>query len=212
MATIYTTSNVWPIWVNCTTTGTTNSSLIWQTWNTSTVTTCSITVPSNTWVHWVRQTNQHGVVHEYIEHLPVSPAQRVLDEAQLEVQREWMAREAEARRVREAEYKAREEKLQAAVTRAERLLREVLSEVQRKEYDQHKAFHVDSPSGKRYRITRHRSHNVMLLDKHGKATHRLCCHPGLRVPDADTMITQKLMLENLVSEQDFLRLANRSPA
>jgi hypothetical protein len=63
-----------------------------------------------------------------------------------------------------------------------------------------------SKSGKKYRINRGRSANVDVLDENGKVVRSLCAHPRDGVPDADTMLSQALMLKH--DEPGFLRIAN----
>lgn len=106
----------------------------------------------------------------------------------------------------------RMQEIETAKTRAEGLLREHLSERQREDLAAKGYFDVcavDFRAGTRryYRIKRGRAQNVFLLDgPHGREVKRLCCHPHEQVPDADTMLAQKLMLE--MNEELFLKLAN----
>lgn len=60
----------------------------------------------------------------------------------------------------------------------------------------------------RYRIHRGRAGNVRRLDEQGREVRRYCIHPVIACPDEDTMLTQKLWLEN--DEELFLRTANAS--
>jgi len=96
--------------------------------------------------------------------------------------------------------------------RAELLLQESLSAVEREELAAKGFFHVEtvSPNGerRRYRILRGRSGNVKQVDSNGKILKTLCCHPREAVPDADTMLAQKLWLQT--REEDFLRIANHT--
>ena len=62
---------------------------------------------------------------------------------------------------------------------------------------------------KRYRIHKGRSGNVELLAPDGTPLRRYCAHPDLYVPDEDTMLSQKLVLES--DEERFLRTANVHP-
>lgn len=99
-----------------------------------------------------------------------------------------------------------------AKERAERLLREHLSPRQREELASKGFFTLETvaPTGERrlYRIDRGRSRNVRQVDGNGRVLKTLCAHPAILVPDADTMLAQKLMLET--DEQEFLRIANHS--
>jgi hypothetical protein len=105
-----------------------------------------------------------------------------------------------------AETKARE--------RAEKLLRESLAPNQREQLAQKGYFELSTiaPTGERriYRIRRGRSANIDRVDESGRVLHRLCAHPIELVPDADTMLAQKLWLENC--EPEFLAMANVHPA
>lgn len=106
----------------------------------------------------------------------------------------------------------RMQEIETARTRAEGLLREHLTSRQREDLATKNYFEVcavDFKRGERryYRIKRGRAQNVFLLDgPQGREVQRLCCHPLEQVPDADTMLAQKLMLE--MNEALFLKTAN----
>lgn len=69
----------------------------------------------------------------------------------------------------------------------------------------------DPDAGKWYRIHRGRSGNVALLErKDGREVERYCAHPVASLPDEDTMLAQKLMLQH--DRARFLELANVNPA
>lgn len=93
---------------------------------------------------------------------------------------------------------SKEEKL------AEILLLENLNEKQREEYKRLKSFKV-IVKDKIYRIKRGRVGNIELIDDAGIVA-RYCVHPSIACPDEDTMLAQKLMLEN--DEKELLKLAN----
>jgi hypothetical protein len=96
-----------------------------------------------------------------------------------------------------------------AEQRAERLLLDHLSERQRAEYRERRAFTVISADGERtYRIERGWSGNVKLIGPDGRECRRYCIHPRERVPTEDCMLAQKLLIEN--DEPAFLRVANAS--
>lgn len=125
--------------------------------------------------------------------------------------------EVAARRVREAEeYRQRqvvaEGELSKARDRAEKLLHEALSPIQLEDLKANGHFHLEVHSqngdSRRYRIKRGRSRNVQQVDASGKVLKHFCIHPREAVPDADTMLAQKLWLETM--EQEFLRIANHS--
>ena len=90
--------------------------------------------------------------------------------------------------------------------KAETLLRDMLAPEQRYFLDKMSKFVVESELGNRYEIRRGRMQNVFQLGLDGKPTHKLCAHPADWLPDADTMLAQKLMLES--DEQAFRQLAN----
>lgn len=96
--------------------------------------------------------------------------------------------------------------------RAELLLRECLTPAQREELQLHRHFHLETVgkdgSRRRYRIERGRSRNVKQVTAEGAVIKTLCMHPVDWVPDADTMLAQKLYLE--ADEDAFLRIANHS--
>ena len=106
----------------------------------------------------------------------------------------------------------RMQEIETARSRAEDLLREHLSERQNLELSQKGYFEVCAVNFKEgtrryYRIRRGRAGNVYLLDgPQGREIKKLCCHPLERVPDADTMLAQKMMIE--FNEELFLKTAN----
>ena len=102
----------------------------------------------------------------------------------------------------------------AADKRAEKLLQETLSLAQREELALNGFFTLTTiaKSGEEriYRIRRGRSRNVEQVDATGRRIKTLCAHPIAAVPDADTMLAQKLMLETPEMQEEFLRIANHS--
>lgn len=128
---------------------------------------------------------------------------------------ELTAEQKAARRVAEAAHEARlQAELHALVaikSRAEKLLQACLTTEQQGQLHAHGWFELRTPSGRHYRIRRGRAGNVIELDRAtGRPLCSYCCHPIDLVPDEDTMLAQKLMLEH--QEDDFLRLANRRAA
>lgn len=103
---------------------------------------------------------------------------------------------------------ARFQEIETAKSRAEGLLREHLTDRQKSDLESHLYFDVVNFRSKRYyRIKRGRAGNVFLLDgPHGRAVKKFCCHPNENVPDADTMLAQKLLIE--FNEELFLKTAN----
>lgn len=92
----------------------------------------------------------------------------------------------------------------AANKRAEKLLVENLSLKQAAEYAKSKHIIVHGRHA-RYRIRQGRSMNIDVIDRSGLVTGRLCAYPSHTIPDCDTMLAQKLMLET--DEDAFLRVA-----
>jgi hypothetical protein len=93
----------------------------------------------------------------------------------------------------------------AARVKAERLLREHLTEEQQDTLDTHGWFDV-LRADRTYRIHRGRFGNIDVLVG-TEIVESLCVHPVEDVPDADTMLAQKLYLE--ADEPALLQLANR---
>lgn len=91
--------------------------------------------------------------------------------------------------------------------KAEALLRAHLDDNQQGQLIQEDRFLVTTRAGNRYLINRGRSANIDVLDALGQVVHSLCAHPSMLVPDADTMLSQMLML--LHDEPGFLKLANK---
>jgi hypothetical protein len=106
------------------------------------------------------------------------------------------------------EFQGHLEAQRVASARAEQLLLSVLCEESRRQLATAGFFTVRAQSGKVYQIHRGRTRNVRWRDPATGRTLYYCCHPAEHVPDADTMLSQKLMLE--LQEAEFLRLANVS--
>lgn len=92
--------------------------------------------------------------------------------------------------------------------KAERLMLRYLTNEQKEEYLNFQNFKVRTLRGNVYRIRKGRSGNVDRLDDRGRVTGSYCAHPANDVPNCDTMLAQKLMLEH--DEDSFLSVANRS--
>jgi hypothetical protein len=116
--------------------------------------------------------------------------ERQMMQAQMAAQNAKLLLEQEARRTAEE--------------RAEKLLTENLSGRQLAGYRQTGTIVVHGRHA-RYRIRGGRSMNIDVVDKRGKVSHRLCAYPGEPIPQADTMLAQKLWLEG--NEDEFLRVA-----
>jgi hypothetical protein len=133
-------------------------------------------------------------------------AWRRMEQEQRQQEERQQEEETRARWKREAEERAKGKA--AADKRAEELLRSCLTLQQQEELDRLNHFHL-LVGDRRYRIKRGRTRNIELLDEAGRPIKKLCAHPGEYVPDADTMLAQKLMLET--DEEAFLKLANHTP-
>lgn len=181
------TYDVNPVWSRWTSAGTTATNVnLWPSW----VTQFADAVLARRERDWPRQAYQ-------------TPAPRVVTEEDLARNRRWeLQREAQLEEQRVARA-ARA----AAEAKAEELLRANLSEAQRQELEQHDWFLVIGKTGEIFRIRRGRSANVDVIDpKTGAIVKRLCAHPNVHCPDADTMLAQKLHLED--DAQSFIRVAN----
>lgn len=188
-------ASVWAGWNNASVTSYTTSASAWDSWNQQfagrLATSATLAASEAYWVHWNRGLQQQGFLQDTPE------------------QAQARMRQAEERR--EAAVRAEGERA-AARERAEVLLHENLSPVQLAELRAAGHFHLETvaPSGerRRYRIERGRSRNVKQVTAEGRVIKTLCAHPAEEVPDADTMLAQKLFLE--CSEEEFLRVANHS--
>jgi hypothetical protein len=200
---VSTTAATWISWTSNSATTTTISAAnynAWQAW--TAVPTYTLTYSSTTSATW---SSWNGNTYQLNQPAYVAPveteeqrAARVIGET---ASREQWARENEIRK----------EVRRVAISKADQLLESVLNSVQREQLRKDNAFLVRSQSGAVYRIRKGRSGNVDLIDpKSGEVLSVLCAHPSMDVPDGDTVVAQKLMLE--CDEQDFLRLANKSSA
>lgn len=168
-------------------TATTGNSITWHTWITSGTAT-SLTQPL-VWRTWIA--SRDAVERVYF----VPETRRVRTAAEIEAADRaataWAADRA------------------AAIERARTLLLRHLSASQRDQFNRDGYFIVAGRAA-RYRVRVGRTANVDVIDRSGRATHRLCAHPAELVPDFDTMLAQKLALET--DEAAFVRIANRHPA
>lgn len=106
----------------------------------------------------------------------------------------------------EEEREARMVEARAARRKARRLLLRNLTPEQRVSYRRSRSFVAVSPTGVRYLIKFGRHANVYILDEEGKAVASLCGFPSEKVPNEDTLLAQKMMLESC--EEEFLEVAN----
>lgn len=184
----------------------TATSVCWDCWN-STATATTIPV----WDQWIASTATNTYTTQAWKSWNTLGSQKpcpnyAAQQQQLEAIRLEQERQMNRYRV---EVAAVEAKRAAAEKRAGVLLESVLSPQECKRLADSGYFIVRGRSGCRYRIRRGRSGNIDVVDKEGFITARLCAHPVLHVPDSDTMLAQKLMLEH--DEAAFLKVANRTP-
>lgn len=106
-----------------------------------------------------------------------------------------------------------EQHSEAVRERARALLLTQLTDEQRETFEKNGWFVVEGgKSGRKYRVAANDNcaANIYVLDGE-RVTHRLCGHCDLKkVPLADHLLAQKLMLES--AEEEFLRIANRHAA
>lgn len=202
-------------------TSSTTAVTIWQRWNnewvtstntTNATTTTSLYLPTSdeVWQYWAREWERghpYPAPAEELERrqarLTQAGCQGLVIAASSEQREQWRRLEEEQRRKAEEEQK----KVAEAKAKAESLLKSCLNPQQLEELERFNFFHL-YVGNKKYRIVRGRAGNVKLINEQGSIVKTLCCHPKDRVPDADTMLAQKLMLET--NEQEFLRIANHS--
>lgn len=186
--TVQTAANVWSIWASTSATTATNLDYY------APQTVSTATTLDYIWASWTSDVESDPPV--IVRREPTAE--------------ETAAAEATQRRYNEARRDLERRKAEADA-RAEVLLREILSPRQRTEYDGDKSFTVVGSSGKRYRIRRGQVANVDALQKDSaRVDYRLCAHPAIVVPTADTMLAQKMMLEH--DAEAFERTANRRAA
>lgn len=192
--------------------------MVWSIWNSSTYTTTSITCPNDTFSYWCTNgtattttSTSSASTTVWVAWNEVYEDYRVLNAqpAYVASAEEIRASQRREEELREREKEARR-KQKEAEDRAEKLLLENLDLKQRLDYRERHYFVVKGSSGRRYRIRRGRSGNIDVIDKKGRVEHRLCAHPNEWLPDPDTNLAQKLMLEN--DEEGFFKVANRHPS
>lgn len=188
-------SYTWTQWVT-TSSATTSSSNdgIWSYWTTTGTDYAGTSTTSSTWTTWVSNARPEPIVYSQ----PYRPRELTPEQKEAQRQAAEQARLESERRQREQE---------EAKKRAEDLLVGCLTLAQRRQLKKRGSFVVKAQSGQHYRVRR--GHTVEELDKAGKPAATHCIHTRDYVPDFDTMLVQKLMLE--ANEDEFLRVANRTP-
>lgn len=138
-------------------------------------------------------------VGEYRGYQIITPIPETEEQKQVRLIAEEVARETE---------KLYLEKQTQAEEKALQLLLDNLEENQVEIFKKTGCFVVTGQSGKKYKINKGRVRNVEELRIDGTPERRMCFHPELFVPDYDTMLAQKLMLE--LNEPEARRIANFS--
>lgn len=170
---------------------------VWSVWSD---TTNAVTADS-VWGYWVDCGTSSGTCGASANLPSVRPAPMTEEERE---------RAEQLRVEREQKRKQKEKDIQAAKTQAEKLLKSLLTPAQRTHLDDVSSFLVKSESERMFRVRR--GSTVEELDEEDKVIARYCIHASWRdaLPVADTMLTQKLMLE--MNEAEFMKIANRSAA
>lgn len=158
-------------------------------WTSGTSTYLGATTSNGTWSTWGATSSSNTTHGTYAARTELAQQQR----------------EAQRRRDEEAHRRCQRER-QEADRRADALLRSELTSEQEEQLDLLDSFLVVSEHGVTYRIGRGRE--VEELDANGDPTARWCIHPTLSVPNGDTMLAQKLLLQ--CSEDEFRRIGNRT--
>jgi hypothetical protein len=115
---------------------------------------------------------------------------------------------ADLQRQYEAMTAVRTERIRVARVALE-LLMGCLDDDQRQEFETTKSFQVrGGRTGRTYRINHGRHGNIGVVDDNGHTLMNVCCHPKEVVPDGDTVLAQKFMIES--DEDAFLATANVS--
>jgi len=194
---------IWDQWTTGTSATSATTSTAWTRWSSdSTISPTSVDV----WTGWVTATGTAGTASnvtitapwsDWVENAYVVNRVRIVSHPQP------TAQEAEATRQR---IEMSRLKKKDAKEKALALLRGALDQKQLEDLKKHNYFYVRSPSGKLYRIDEGRAGNVKLVDENKKRIKTYCAHPREYVPNHDTMLVQKIMLEH--KEKDFLRIAN----
>lgn len=188
------TGDAWTYWVHVNTGTSATSAQTWTTWN-STIDTGTGGTVDSIWYFWVdgtgRVVQSSAPQAEYVAP-PRTPEQIAADEER-RVARQHEAREREAAHVMASE-------------KAQRLLASCLTQEQQRDLKREGSFSLKI-GNKHYRIRQGYAGNVELLED-GRVVMKYCIHPREHVPDEDTMLAQKLLLE--ADEGEFLRVANAS--
>ena len=186
----------------------------WYTWTSSDTTTSTCASDTSTWGKWCSGTSvayyttssTSATATTWSGWVNVTYAKQE-SEAEKEARLEQTRIAAEAQKKRDEE-RAAKDKIKEE--KARQLLAEVLTDEQDAQLDKDGYFDLQNvKTGTRYRINKGRSRNIQQLDdKTGKPIKTICFHPGEYLHNYDTMVIQKLMLEN--DEEQVRRVANYS--
>lgn len=178
------TSNYWPYWTQALATNT-------------------VTIQ---WRYWVKNTYSSQIVSSsQLQNFAarqgyIPPAPRVRTAAEIAEEARQQARYLEERR-------ATQRRMAEILERAEGLLMQHLTELQRKEYKKHRHITVRSQTGRKFRLgATHSSGNIILLNDKDEQVSKYCAHPW-DVPMPDTLLSQIMHLRH--NEAEFLARANR---
>lgn len=163
---------------------------------------------ATTWTNWATTSSTNGTTGGIWSRWSYGSYNNPAYIVQPALTAEQLRQLEEQRQKEEIDRKHREENKRVAEERALQLLLENLDENQKAVYKSTKAIPVKAKSGCFYRINKGRAANVEQVDEKGIRLKKLCFHPTESVPDYDTMLAQKLMLE--CCEEEVLRIANFS--
>ena len=176
---------------------TTAASQIWQVWND--VTTGSATTTNSvfdTWARWSAQTTDSETMAHVLRSWVGSQEQV----------REAEQRRQARRRREEQQWLQRKKQRKVAGKRADKILVEHLSRLQRRQLEKLGFFDVEV-AGRKFRIHNNKyQHNVFELDDENRPVREFCAHTSHACPQSDHALAQKLMLESALDE--FCRVAN----
>lgn len=174
-------TDVWYVWANDSGTSAGSSTdVIWQDWTSGT----SSSITSNI---------------TYATPRVSSPPPETEEEKQAREERE---------RQRQERIRVERELEKIATEKAMNLLLDNLDRQQKEMFEKTKWFFVVGQSGKKYRIRHGWTGNIDELDEKDMVVAEYCIHPESRVPIADSMLIQKLMLE--ADEERFKQIANKT--
>jgi mRNA-degrading endonuclease RelE of RelBE toxin-antitoxin system len=193
-----------------TTSGSTD--VTWTSWNTNTTCSCTTSSSDLTWNDWNITATYSTAASSSVWYYWTAAPERQRTKKEIAAEEKYQEEQRLLRIEREKEYKKKQEQLAKAMKeaeeRAKETLKECLDEEQVQMLEKDSFFLVEVKSGNKYRIRKGRTRNIERIDKDNKIVEHLCVHPKIQCPDYDTMLTQKLMLEE--NEEDLRKVANIS--